>query len=223
MAPMALIDILITGLILAVVVSRFIKFDLPKDPRSRKERKGLVEDFRAAMGPRDKVSQPGRATRRGTSKAVVDVSALSGMDKLKTLDSGFDEQVFKDGTASAYRYFYQSWNAMDVEALDKLCGPELLAQLEDSLDDYRNRGAKPQVVVNDVRVVDVVDADVKAKTAVVRARITAFQSDDEVVAKRGATQALPHEVVVEWVLARPLTSDDPNWELQRIDHVGGKA
>lgn len=219
---MALIDLLITGLILVVVISRFIKFNLPKDPRARGQRGNDFNQWLAGMA-RGASPETGTPRRKKPAKPVVDVAALDGLAKLKALDAGFDEDSFKQGTAAAYRYFYTSWNAMDVPALDKLCGPELLAQLEASLEDYRERGATPQVVVSDVRSVDIVDADVKAKTAVVRARIVAVQSDDEVVAGKGANQAQPREVVVEWVLARPLTSDDPNWELQRIEHIGGRA
>ncbi|MCP5405622.1 MAG: TIM44-like domain-containing protein [Pseudomonadaceae bacterium] len=218
---MALIDILVVGLVLAVVVSRFMGFKLPHDPRPRKNRKGDL----ARLGQRMMAAEAQSSGKKVKAAKEVkpDVSGLKGIAKLQALDNQFDERDFKDGTAQAYKYFYQSWNAMDVAALDKLCGPALLEQLEASLDDYRDRGAKPQVVVNEVRDVEIIKADVKAMTAVVEARITALQSEDEVVAKRGATQALPHEVVVTWVLARALGSDDPNWELQQIRHEGGRA
>lgn len=223
MVPMALIDILILGLVLAFVVSRFFKHDLPTDPRKKGDRRMDWQDLTQRLMPVASAEGDGKPAKPRKAK-VVDVVGLSGVELLKATDEGFDEQVFKDGVAKAYTYFYQCWNAMDVPGLDKLCGPELMARLEASLKDYTKRGATPEVVVSAVEGVEIVAAKVKAKTAVVEVRIRATQSEGEVKAgKEIANQALPKPVQVVWVLARALTSDDPNWELQSMTHEGAKA
>lgn len=223
MGAMALIDIFILGLVLAFVVSRFFKHDLPSDPRKKGDRRMDWQELTQRMMP--VAGDEGDAKpAKGRKTKVVDVKGLSGLELLKATDEGFDEQVFKDGVAKAYTYFYQCWNARDIVGLDKLCGPELMAQLETSLKDYAKRGAKPEVVVNAVEGVEIITANVKAKTAVVESRITATQSEGEIKAGKDiANQALPKPVAVVWVLARALTSDDPNWELQSMKHEGAKA
>lgn len=222
---MALIDLLVVGLVLAFVVSRFLKHDLPKDQRPKGERKFDWQEFTRRMTPAmgDEPLKPERVTKARKAK-VVDVKGLSGVELLQATDETFEEERFKDGVAKAYRYFYQCWNAMDVDGLDKLCGPDLLGQLRNSLADYKKRGAKPEVVVNDISSVEILKASLKARTAVVEVRIKARQSEGEIKAgKTIANQALPHAVQSVWVLARALTSDDPNWELQSIKHEGAKA
>lgn len=223
---MALIDILVVGLVLAFIISRFFRHELPKDTRKPGERKmpdwqGIAQAFQAREQAGDDMAKPNRKVRK---PKVVDVKGLSGIELLKAHDDSFDEMTFKDGTAKAYQYFYQCWNAMDVPGLDKLCGPELMAQLEQTLEDYKRRGAKPEVLVNRVDKVELLNVDVKRKTAVVEVTIDALQSEGEVTAgKTIANQALPRTTRSVWVLARALTSDDPNWELQSIRHEGAKA
>ncbi|MFZ2586745.1 MAG: TIM44-like domain-containing protein [Alphaproteobacteria bacterium] len=220
---MALIDLIILGLVLAFVISRFMKHDLPSDPRAPKDRVFDWKEFAQSMTPRGDAEQGGKAVKARAAK-IVDMKGLSGVELLKTVDEGFDEAQFKQGVEQAYKYFYKSWNAKDVAGLDKLCGPELMGQLEASLKDYAKRGATPEVLVNRVDGVEIVSARLKAKTAIVEAKISALQSEGEVMAgKTVANQAQPRPVSVVWVLARATTSDDPNWELQKIVHEGAKA
>lgn len=229
---MALIDIIVVVLVLAFVVSRFTGFSLPKDPRKPQERRGDWEQLKQKFGappPQVKDITPVTAVKapKKPVKPKVDVSGLSGIEQVKALDASFSEEGFKQGVEAAYKYFYQCWNNLDEEGLDNLCGTALMDKLTVQLADHKKHKTKPQVLINSIDAVEIADARVKGRSAVIEVLITATQSEDEIgVAKKrkgGATGPVVHQQQVKWVLARALNSDDPNWELQDIKPVGGRA
>lgn len=229
-AAMALIDLIVVVLVLAFVVSRFLGFKLPKDPRKPQERRMDWQELKQKFGPPPPLknvtpASPAKASKK-PAKAKVDVSGLEGVEKIKALDEGFDETTFKQGVEAAYRYFYDCWNKLDEEGLDNLCGTALMDKLEVQLAAYRKSKTKPQVLVNRIDAIEIADARVKGRSAVIDVLITATQSEDEVgVTKRSKGNPGPvvHKQEVVWVLARALGSDDPNWELQDIRPQGGRA
>lgn len=222
---MSAIDAVVVLLVLAFAVSRFVKFRLPTDSRKRGERGGW-QAFRDAMGRKaaeaSRPAKPMAARTRPAAAKKVDLAGLSGLEQIKALEPGFDEARFKAATAAMYKQFHKAWNARDEDKLAGLCGPELMDRLRATLQDYRDRGAKPLVMVNKVEV-SIGEASVRGRGGVIAAHISAVQADDEVKATRGATQAQPHKVEVTWLLAKALPSDDPSWELQKIIHEGGQA
>jgi predicted lipid-binding transport protein (Tim44 family) len=227
---MALIDILVVVLVLAFVVSRFTGFKLPKDPRKPQERRNDWEQLKQKFGAPQEATKditPAAKVVKKPAKAKVDVSGLSGIEQIKALDAGFDEEGFRQGVEAAYRYFYDCWNRLDEEGLDNLCGTALMDKLEVQLAEHRKRKTKPQVLVNSIDAVEITDAKVKGRSAVIEVIVTATQSEDEIgVARKGkggASGPVVHQQQVRWVLARALGSDDPNWELQDIKPAGGRA
>lgn len=231
-AGMALIDIIVVVLVLAFVVSRFTGFSLPKDPRKPQERRSDWEQMKQKFGqpqPPAEAAPAAVKTSKKPAKAKADLSGLSGLEQIRALDESFDEDTFKQGVESAYRYFYDCWNKLDEEGLDNLCGTALMDKLEVQLAEHRKHKTKPQVLVNSIDNVDIAEASVKGRSAVIDVIITATQSEDEIgvgpVKKRkgGASGPVVHRHQVRWVLARALGSDDPNWELQDIKPHGGRA
>lgn len=226
---MSLTDAVVVLLVLAFAVSRFVAHRLPRDPRKPAERKGGWQAFTSDFGRKveesrkpKKPEQPMATRTRPVAPKRVDVSGLVGIAQVKALEPGFDEEAFKAATAAAYKRFYKAWNAMDEDKLAAMCGPELMAKLGHTLQDYRDKGSKPLVTVNSVRV-DIAKAYVKGRSGVIEAVISAVQTDDVVKATRGATQAQPHKTEAVWLLAKALPSEDPNWELQAITHKGARA
>ena len=147
---------------------------------------------------------------------------LTGIDKIRALDDTFDEQRFEEGVKSAYRYFYDRWNAADEEGLDALCGPQLLAELSLTLDNLAKRGLSQTVTVHDVTDVEIKSARVTGRTAVIEVLIHARQSETQGTPGE-TTEGTAHTAQSRWVLARALGSDDPNWELQSMRPAGAQA
>jgi predicted lipid-binding transport protein (Tim44 family) len=135
---------------------------------------------------------------------MAQAKGLSGVAKLKVMEPGFSEADFLDGARAAYGYFYQSWNARDEEGLDNLCAPTLFGRLMNELHDDATYAPVEVDEIVDARIGDV---RVHGQTAIVSVDFEAVQREGDGVAKT---------VKSKWVLARPLGSEDPNWELQDI-------
>lgn len=216
-----MLDILIIVLVGVVVASRFFKFKLPDDTRDKAARKAdyerLFKQPKAATRPEEpatadeeqgddeaQMAKPLPKARKAKVLSAKDVANLPGLAQVQALDPTFDPAVFAEGTAAAYRYFQECYAAKDVEGLDNLCGPALLAQLEGELNSEEFRPAK----VDEVGVPVIMSARVNGKTAVLEVEIPATVR----VGKAG-----PRAVRDRWVLARALGGDDPNWELQSLN------
>ena len=210
---MALIDLIVLVLVVVIIVSRFTKFKLPKDPRDKAARRADLDRLRGRPLLRDdepKVVDITQAAEVRKSPVAKPKNAgfeaaknLTGVAKIKALEPSFDEEVFLDGAKAAYGYFYTCWNAKDEEGLANLCAPALFDRLEIEMND----NSWEQVEIDDITSVRVVDARVHGKTAVID---VAFDT----VEREGS--ASPKPVKRTWVLARPLGSEDPNWELEDI-------
>lgn len=209
---MNLIDILVFLLIAAVVVSRFLKFKLPRDPRDKAARKadwgrlrqGLFHDDAAApVQPQQGDAQPALPKTVGRGVAKDAGKGLEGIAKVKAMDPAFDEVAFLEGAKDAYTYFYRCWNDKDEDALGNLCAPVLFNRVAERWDSK----AWAPVTVDSIESAVISGARVHGRTAIITVAFKAVQ-------REGA--GVPKTVNSRWTLARPLSSDDPNWELQEM-------
>lgn len=215
---MGLIDIIVIGLVIAVIVTRFTKFKLPKDPRDSAARRADVERLRGRPllrddEPRDVTAQaqatklddaPNPVRKPSAKDLQAAAKGLTGMAKIKALEPGFNEADFIDGAKGAYGYFYTCWNAKDEEGLANLCAPALFDRLMVQLQDER---MWEETHVDEITDVAILEARVHGKTAVIDVAFDTLEREGTSAARR---------VKRLWVLARPLGSDDPNWEVQDI-------
>lgn len=217
---MGLIDIIVIALVVAVVVTRFTKFKLPKDPRDSATRRADLDKLRGRPlirdeAPRDVTPvaeasrmevEPPKPSRKPSAKDLqAAAQGLSGIAKVKALEPGFDEAEFIEGAKGAYGYFYSCWNAKDEEGLENLCAPALFDRLQVQLHDAR---VWQEVHVDEITEATLGDARVHGKTAVIDVTFATREREGNVSAARAVKR--------QWVLARPLGSEDPNWELQDI-------
>jgi predicted lipid-binding transport protein (Tim44 family) len=207
---MGLIDLIVMVLVIAVVLTRFTKFKLPTDPRDKAARRADIERLRERPllrdeAPAEMAEEPKPAPRKPSARELQEAAkGLSGLAKVKALEPGFHEADFLEGAKAAYGYFYTCWNARDEEGLDNLCAPALHGRLLTQLQDDR---VWEPVAVDEITLATLGDARVHGKTAVIDVHF-------ETVERMGDSAARP--VQRTWVLARPLGSEDPNWELQDI-------
>ncbi|RYG61426.1 MAG: hypothetical protein EON60_03580 [Alphaproteobacteria bacterium] len=215
--PMGLIDIIVIGLVVAVIVTRFTKFKLPKDPRDTAARRTDFDRLRGKPliredAPRDvtaeaqasRVDDTARPRKPSAKELQAAAKNLTGMAKVKALDPAFNEADFVDGAKAAYGYFNSCWNAKDEEGLANLCAPALFDRLRLQLQDDR---LWEETHVDAITDAAIVEARVHGKTAVIDVMFETLEREGSSAAR--AVKRL-------WVLARPLGSDDPNWELQDI-------
>lgn len=210
-----LLDILIIALVAFVVITRFTKFKLPKDPRDKAARKADLERLRRPLLRDDEPAAPQQpiditplAEARVTpmkAKAPKltprDVKHLDGLEQIKALEPSFSEKTFLEGAKSAYLYFVQVWNAKDEQGIENLTAPALTARLLTELEatSYAPIGA----ITLTSTVID--SARVHGKTAVLD------------VLFEGEEAGTPFRR--RWTLARPLNSEDPNWDVQDMQSI----
>ncbi len=211
-----MIDLIVIALVAAIVVSRFTKFKLPKDPRDAAQRRSDLDRLRRNPLVRDDapnnvvdITAQTEARKAETdNKPSVQAGReaakhLSGLAKIKALDSSFREEEFLEGAKAAYTYFYQSWNAKDEEALANLCAPALYDRLVLDLQDRTWQS----VQIDDLRDAEILSARVHGKTAVIDVQFDSVEREGD---------GTPRTMQRRWVLARPMNSEDPNWELESM-------
>jgi predicted lipid-binding transport protein (Tim44 family) len=215
----AWIDLVIIGLVLALVVSRFFSFKLPTDTRDKAARKAemerlfgrrkaqreaypesQLEDEPAAETDAVMVAKP--TTRRKAIPSARDVAHLEGLEQIQALDSNFDRAEFVGGAIAAYMYFYECYNARDQEGIINLCGPQFEQQV---MAEWEENPAK--VVVESEPKASIQSARLNGRTAILEVAFTGTHR---------LGKAAPKAVRSVWVFARALGSPDPNWELQSI-------
>ena len=213
----AWLDLVIIGLVLALVVSRFFSFKLPTDTRdaaARKaefdqlfgRRKGQREAYQESLPAEDEADEaapePATPTRRKAALGPRDVAHLEGLEQIKALDPNFDRAEFVGGAIAAYGYFYECYNARDQEGIINLCGPQFEQEV---LAEWEANPAK--IVVEAEPKATLQGARLNGRTAVLEVLFTATHR---------VGKAAPQTVRAVWVFARAVGSPDPNWELQTI-------
>lgn len=214
----AWLDLLIIGLVLALVVSRFFSFKLPSDTRdaaTRKaefdqlfgRRKASREAYQETLpadddGDEVAATEPTIPARRKAALGPRDVAHLEGLDQIKALDPNFDRADFVSGAIAAYGYFYECYNARDQEGIINLCGPQFEQEV---LAEWESNPAK--IVVEAEPKATLQTARLNGRTAVLEVLFTATHR---------VGKAAPQTVRAVWVFARAVGSPDPNWELQTI-------
>lgn len=226
------LDVLIALVVLVWVITRFTGFKLPvdlrdkaardeefrklfgrarlgeaRDPEKDDRRVALQNDLQDMHEDVDVQMEPQVETKnvvRGRGKAKV----VSGLDEIRQRDRSFDEGKFLAGVEKAVEYFYESWNAKDVQALDELCGPQLLAQITTG---WEEQDTWELIVLEAIDKVSIVDARVHGRSAVIQV--------DLKLRLREGKRSVVRNVSKVWVLARAMNASDPNWELQEIKTV----
>lgn len=206
---MAWVDVLVFLIVGAFVVSRFFSHRLPTDPKD-----GRKDGKPGGWG------QLGKDLSQRVQEAAktIDTVAVPKKTAKAGVPDGFDEAAFLSGAKAAYRYYHDRWNAKDEDGLAKLCSPELMDTLNAELNKLDKRGVSPLIVVNSLDAT-LAKVSVKAKTAVAEVVFDAVQSEDEVnetnpkITKTGQQR----HVRTKWTFARPITSDDPNWDVVSIN------
>lgn len=213
------IDWLILGAVLLFILSRFFSFRMPHDRRPRDVRRAdFSKMFRRhipadphtddkPVGKVEAVAKPPKADKKAPPVKKVsarELAGMSGLEKIKAMDPAFTEKKFLDGARKAYGYFHTCWNARDEAGLAAFCAPRLVDLL---VDRWERKWQKIDVLqLGELRLGE---ARVSGRTAIVEAVIPA-------ALKVGGVKK---NVVSTWVLARPMGSDDPNWELQDVSEV----
>lgn len=208
---MTLIDGIVLVLIVALVASRFFAFKLPKDTRPKASRRSNFNIFglNTPAEPKTETSQaqtpqlpPPPLVKRPSTR---ELSQMSGIEQIKALEPEFKEEKFIEGVKAALHYFYRCWNKRDEAAMADVVAPRLMAQIKDMWDST-NQPKK----LEDTKGVLIKSARVTGRTSIIETEITLVSRDGK---------KAPRTLKGAWTWARPIGSEDPNWELQSFEAI----
>lgn len=207
---MTIFDIIFLVLIGVFIYTRFFGKPMPKSKRGKKKQnvfKFPVDDIEKAM--RQQLQQTlAQSAAKKTAAQQRAAASLTGIAQIKALDPTFDKNQFLAGAKSAYTMFYDACNNRDEESLDALTAPRLFDEVIDKLE---AAGKDYQTKITSVDDVKIVDSKVHGRAILIDVKYTAKQSDKPKAAAKKVEQI--------WTWAKPVGTEDPNWELESISNI----
>lgn len=193
---LTLIDLIFLIVVGVFVFTRFFQSKLPKDQNKTKKRP-QARPLNVKIG----ATEDDFAQNTVVKLKPKDKTPLTGIDKLKSMDPFFREGKFLKGADNAFKMYFEALQEGDEEFLETFLSPKLMDEMRDVVDSKTKRAKV--ALVEKVNTSSIVNADVKGRTAFVDVMFDAkFDNDTS-------------EKVI-WTLARPVDSDDPNWDLDKI-------
>jgi predicted lipid-binding transport protein (Tim44 family) len=148
--------------------------------------------------------------------APKDSPLARSLTQLMRADPSFDPGPFLDGAKAAYEMVVMSFAEGDEETLRNLLSSEVFEGFETAIRERESRGEKVESNLVGINKADIIEADVKNRTAYVTVKFVSElisvtrDADDEVV--EGDPKKV-REVTDIWTFARDITSKNPNWKL----------
>jgi len=174
----------------------------------------------------------GRSSRRPVAEASVppveDLEARLGrhaakdsplgqsLTGLMRADPGFDPNHFIDGAKVAYEMIVMGFAQGDDATLKQLLGSDVYDGFQRAIRERESRGEKVESSLVGIDKTDIIEAEVKNRTAYVTVKFVSElisvtrAADGEVV--EGDPKKV-REVTDIWTFARDITSKNPNWKL----------
>lgn len=197
----------------------------PFDPYSAPDRK---------RGP--KANEPVVALPRGRSapigespsRSVEEIEAKLGshipkdsplarsLTQLMRADPSFDPGQFLDGAKAAYEMIVMSFAEGDETALRELLGDDVFEGFGAAIRERESRGERMESNLVGIDKADIVEAEVKNRTAYVTvkfvSKLISVTRDAEGEVVEGDPKKV-REVTDIWTFSRDVTSRNPNWKL----------
>ncbi|MBS7537602.1 Tim44 domain-containing protein [Ancylobacter lacus] len=156
------------------------------------------------------------AQPRWTGVAEIGSAVANGLDAIAAQERGFDVKHFLEGARSAYEMIVVAFANGDRRALKDLLARDVFDGFSAAIAEREARGETMQTSFVAISKSDIVDAQVKGKTAQITVR---FVSQLISVTRNAAGETVDGdaEAVVDvtdvWTFSRDLGARDPNWKL----------
>lgn len=209
------LDIVFLVVLAIFIISRFMGHQLPKD--DKKTNKKVVKfPVSTAEIEAQKAEEVKPAPKVVLSEK--DRKNLSGIELIKKADRDFNEKDFLSGAELAYQMYYDAINEMDEDTLENMVAPRKFDEIMESIETLESEGKKRLVKIEEVTSIEVLDAKLHGRTAIVDVKYTAQQTDviENIDTKADDIKSDAKEVTTVWTWARSVDSDDLNWELESI-------
>jgi predicted lipid-binding transport protein (Tim44 family) len=197
----------------------------PYDPYAAPDAKRAEANEPVVALPR---GRSGRAPVEASGPSMEDIEARLGrhatkdsplgqsLTALMRADPGFDPGQFLDGAKAAYEMIVMAFAQGDEAELSQLLGPDVFEGFQRAIREREARGEKVESSLVGIDKADIIEAEVKNRTAYVTVKFVSElisvtrDADGEVV--EGDPKKV-REVTDIWTFFREVASRNPNWKL----------
>jgi len=148
--------------------------------------------------------------------APKDSPLAHSLTQLMRADPSFDPGHFVDGAKTAYEMIVVSFADGDEASLKQLLSTEVFEGFESAIHEREARGEKVESNLVGINKADIIESDVKNRTAYVTVKfvseLISVTRDAEGEVVEGDPKKV-REVTDIWTFARDITSKNPNWKL----------
>ena len=148
--------------------------------------------------------------------AAKDSPLGQSLTALMRADPGFDPGQFLDGAKAAYEMIVMAFAQGDEAMLEELLGPDVNDGFQRAIRERESRGEKLESNLVGIDKADIIEAEVKNRTAYVTIKFVSElisvtrDADGDVI--EGDPKKV-REVTDIWTFAREVASKNPNWKL----------
>jgi predicted lipid-binding transport protein (Tim44 family) len=169
--------------------------------------------------------------RREAPAAVPDLSAkpviapapdapatpiAAGLARIRQADPNFDDAHFLAGCRAAFEMIVNAFANGDAATLRPLLSDEVFANFNGAIEERRKAGHAHTTTLVGIRAIDLLEADMQGRNAVLTVKIVSDQINVTHDAEGRVVEGDPTAVVAVtdiWTFSRNTRSRDPNWTL----------
>ncbi len=169
--------------------------------------------------------------RREAPAAVPDLSAkpviapvpdapatpiAAGLARIRQADPDFDDAHFLAGCRAAFEMIVNAFANGDAATLRPLLSDEVFANFNGAIEERRKAGHTHTTTLVGIRAIDLLEADMQGRNAVLTAKIVSDQINVTRDTEGRVVEGDPTAVVAVtdiWTFSRNTRSRDPNWTL----------
>lgn len=143
-------------------------------------------------------------------------SLRQGLEAIRRADPTFNPIDFVAGAKIAFEMILMSFAEGDTRTLQPLLGPDVFDSFNAAIEERRRHGHRLKTTLVGITHVEIAEAELKGKQALVTLKITSEQIDVTEDAAGQVIEGDPARVdtlVDLWTFARDTGSRDPNWQL----------
>lgn len=148
--------------------------------------------------------------------ATKDSPLGQSLAELMRADPAFDPGQFLDGAKAAYEMIVMAFAEGDEETLKQLLGSDVYEGFQRAIREREERGEKLESSLVAIDKADIIEAEVKNRTAYVTVKfvseLISVTRDADGEAVEGDPKKV-REVTDIWTFARDIASRNPNWKL----------
>lgn len=142
--------------------------------------------------------------------------AAAGLTRIGMADRSFDAAEFLEGAKAAYEMIVAAFAAGDVKELRPLLSSDVFGDFSRAIKEREERGQKQETTLVGIKAADIVEADLKGRTAEITVRFASELVNATRDAEGNVVAGNPNavdQVTDVWTFARDLRARDPNWTL----------